>query len=102
MSNGDLVGVLGVGALPTATVAYVLASLVSGRFGAAARVLLILLGPAVWIVVGSVLRSVFPAEPGCTTECYGDVVYVGVMLGGVFGTWLAVFVSWISGTRTAR
>jgi hypothetical protein len=75
---------------------------VSRRFGIAARVFLILLGHAVWIIVSSLLRSVFPAEPGCRDECYGDLVYVGVMLGGVFGTWLAVFVSWAFGTRPAQ
>jgi uncharacterized membrane protein YedE/YeeE len=85
------------GALPTAAVAYLLAYVVSRRFGLAARALLILLGPAVWIIVSSVLRSAFPAEPGCTDECYGDLVYVGVMFGGVLGTWLAVLVSWAFG-----
>jgi hypothetical protein len=90
------------GALPTAAVAYLLAYVVARRFGVAARVLLILLGPAVWIVASSLLRSAFPAEPGCTDECYGDIVYVGVMLGGVLGTWLAVFLSWAFGTRPAQ
>jgi hypothetical protein len=103
MSIGEFLWGVGLaGAVPTAAVSYVLAYFVSRRFGAAARVFLILLGPAVWIIVSSVLRSAFPAEPGCTEECYGDVVYVGVMLGGVFGTWLAVLLSWAFGTRPAQ
>ena len=90
------------GAVPTAAAAYVLAYFVSRRFGVGARVLLILLGPAVWIVISSGLRSALPTEPGCTEECYGDVVYAGVMLGGVLGTWLAVLVSWAFGARPVQ
>jgi hypothetical protein len=103
MSIGEYLWGVGLaGALPTAAVAYVLAYFVSRRFGAATRFYLILLGPAIWIVVSIILRTAFPAEPGCEQECYGDVVYVGVTLGGIFGTWLAVLVSLAFGTRPVQ
>jgi hypothetical protein len=92
-------GIFLAGALPTAVVAYAAGSFLSRRFGIAARVFVILLAPAVWILVSRVLRSVFPVEPGCDQECYGDFVYVGVMLGGVLGSWLAVLISWAFGAR---
>ena len=82
-----------------AVLAYTLTHSLSRRLRNVFRFFLAVASPLIWFVVSSVLRSIFPVEPGCTQECYEDLVYLGVWAVGTLAAWIAILVTWVYGRR---